>query len=407
MLGQTTTLSLVLSILAAAPALINAHGQVDWIGCNGQQYDAWDLDDHYKAAYKKQDLQYGEQPAEKFSRKTDRLDLGPTDIFGKSFATGGYQDPLDYDDISPVGVIPAKAGDEITIQWDHHWPQGHPGPIGEWMAKCPGDSCSKVDATTLDWFCIAQHNFDKDANDWPTEIMTRNGRQWKFFLPNDLPGGAYIVRHELTALHNNTGPVEGTSASPQHYPIAFEIMLESSGTNLPTQTGKFPGMYSYDDYEWHHDIYHDGYNKKLVEWEFPGIAVYPGGYTTGVVNGRSVNSGASVGSPAPAGANPQPAGEQAPSSSAAPAEPAPSSTAAASAESSAAAEPGYQNGVALPTESTPTESAPAESAPASASAVAAQKTCRVRTTQAQQKRKRAVQQARHQRRSRSGLGKKH
>jgi cellulase len=64
-----------------------------------------------------------------------------------------------------------------------------PQPIGEWMAKCPGDSCSKVDATTLDWFCIAQHNFDKDANDWPTEIMTRNGRQWKFFLPNDLPGG--------------------------------------------------------------------------------------------------------------------------------------------------------------------------------------------------------------------------
>jgi cellulase len=68
-----------------------------------------------------------------------------------------------------------------------------PQPIGEWMAKCPGDSCSKVDATTLDWFCIAQHNFDKDANDWPTEIMTRNGRQWKFFLPNDLPGGECIV----------------------------------------------------------------------------------------------------------------------------------------------------------------------------------------------------------------------
>jgi hypothetical protein len=155
-------------------------------------------------------------------------------------------------------------------------------------------------------------------------------------------------------------------------------------------------------------------------------------FSTGVVNGRSVNSGASVGSPAPAGANPQPAAaEQAPSSSAAPAEQAPSSTAAAPAESSAAVEPGYQNGVALPTESAPTESAPAESAPASTSAagefqslddgpslcyvltfaypylVAAQKTCRVRTTQAQQKRKRAVQQARHQRRSRSGLGKKH
>ena len=87
------------------------------------------------------------------------------------------------------------------------------------------------------------------------------------------------MRHELYALHNNTGPVSGTSASPQHYPVAFEIDLESSGSSLPTETGRLPGMFSYDDYEWHHDIYHDGYNNKLVEWEFPGVPVYPGGYT--------------------------------------------------------------------------------------------------------------------------------
>lgn len=54
MLGQTSTLSLVLSILAAAPALINAHGQLSVVKIGGQSYPAWNLDDHYKAAYKKQ-----------------------------------------------------------------------------------------------------------------------------------------------------------------------------------------------------------------------------------------------------------------------------------------------------------------------------------------------------------------
>jgi cellulase len=148
------------------------------------------------------------------------------------------------------------------------------------MAKCPGDSCSKVDGTTLDWFCIAQHNYDAEANDWPTEIMTRSqSRQWTFKLPNDLPGGAYIVRHAVYALHNNTGPVAGTTASPQTYPVSFEIDLESSGTELPTLTGRLPGMFSYDDYEWHRDIYSDQYNNLLTKWEFPGVAVYPGGYT--------------------------------------------------------------------------------------------------------------------------------
>jgi cellulase len=87
------------------------------------------------------------------------------------------------------------------------------------------------------------------------------------------------VRHELIALHNNTGPVPGTTSSPQHYPTAAIIQLASSGTSLPTLTGKFPGIFSYDDTEWHKDIYHEGYNGRLKDWEFPGIPVYPGGYT--------------------------------------------------------------------------------------------------------------------------------
>lgn len=168
------------------------------------------------------------------------------------------------------------------------------------MAKCPGNSCSKVDATTLDWFAIAQHNYDADRNDWPTEIMTREqGRRATFYLPHDLPSGAYLVRHAVWALHNNTGPVEGTRASPQHYPTGFEINLHSSGNNLPTLTGRLPGMFSYGDYEWNNDIY----TTDLTKWEIPGVAVYSGGYIEGVVNGNMASGGAKIGGPRGAGEN--------------------------------------------------------------------------------------------------------
>lgn len=64
------------------------------------------------------------------------------------------------------------------------------GPAGEYMAKCPGSSCTKVDATTLDWFCIAQHNYNKDTGKWPTESMPSN-REWTFKLPTGLPSGEH------------------------------------------------------------------------------------------------------------------------------------------------------------------------------------------------------------------------
>ncbi|WVQ80971.1 hypothetical protein IAT38_003078 [Cryptococcus sp. DSM 104549] len=286
--------SIALAALVAAPAFVAAHGQLSWVQIGGgQQYPAWDLDDYYTALYREKDPVYGRAPDQKYTRKTDSLELGFTDIYSNAIATGGYDVPKRFDDISAVGVVPAKAGDEVVIQWDHHWPaEGHPGPIGEWMAKCPGDSCAKVDATTLDWFSIAQHNWDADKKEWPTETLTRSlDRKWTFKLPTDLPGGAYLIRHSLIAYHNSTGPFDGLKASPQHYPIGIEITLESSGTNLPSETCKFPGCFSYDDYEWHHEIYDEGYNNRLGQWEFPGIGVYSGGYTTGVVNGKSAGQG--------------------------------------------------------------------------------------------------------------------
>ena len=47
-------LSVALSVLAFTPTLISAHGQLSWVKVAGKEYPAWNLDDHYKAAYKKQ-----------------------------------------------------------------------------------------------------------------------------------------------------------------------------------------------------------------------------------------------------------------------------------------------------------------------------------------------------------------
>ncbi|WVQ70774.1 hypothetical protein IAR50_000296 [Cryptococcus sp. DSM 104548] len=279
-------LAVALALLTAAPALVAAHGQVSWVTVGGgQQYPAWTLDDYYTAEFREQDPVYGAVPETKYTRKTQNLELGFTDINSNDIATGGYQVCQRLDDISPVGTIDAKAGDEVVVQWDQ-WPtSGHPGPIGEMMAQCPNDNCSKVDATTLDWFSIAQHNWDADTQQWPTDVLGSNGLQWTFKLPTDLPSGAYLLRHELIALHEEY--------APQHYPIAMEIKLESSGSSLPSLTCRFPGCFSNSDYEWTHNIWDSG----LEAWEFPGIGVYPGGYTTGVVNGASSSSGSSSGSP--------------------------------------------------------------------------------------------------------------
>ncbi|WVQ82224.1 hypothetical protein IAT38_004352 [Cryptococcus sp. DSM 104549] len=319
--------SLALAAVVVAPVFVAAHGQLSWIQIGGgQQYSAWNLDDYYTAVYKETDPVWGEVPDQKYSRKFDDLDLGPASVFNNTIATGGYDIPKRFDDLYPVGVIPAKAGDEVVIQWGAEWPDEHPGPIGEWMAKCPGDSCTKVDGTTLDWFSIAQHNWDADLKEWPTTTFVKSlNKQWTFKLPTDLPGGAYIIRHSLIGYQNDTGPIEGLKSTPQHYPVGIEINLESSGTTLPSETCKFPGCFSYDDYEWHHNIYDEEDSGTLGLWEFPGIAVYPGGYTTGVVNGKSAGQGTS-GTPSSSGTSP--------ASSSAAASPAESSASSASSSNS-------------------------------------------------------------------------
>lgn len=287
---STIVIGAAFAALAYVPS-IEAHGQLEWVRVGGSQnYRAWNLDDHYTAMYKKQNPQYGQQPPDAWTLKTDATDLGPTDIYSKAIATGGYEDSLNYDSISPPKPIPVNAGDDVTVRWSVHWPwPGHPGPITEHMARCTDDNCSPETFNSLKFFAIAHHNWDVDAQKWPTEMIPES-REFTFKLPSDLPSGRYIVRHQFQSLHDCNGKYPGTKSTPQYYPVSFiaDYTGPSNGAmpNGDQYYGTFPGMYSTDDFEWHYCMY--DWPAKHETYELAGVPVYPGGYTTGVVTGKDL-----------------------------------------------------------------------------------------------------------------------
>jgi cellulase len=131
------------------------------------------------------------------------------------------------------------------------------------MANCNGP-CQGVAGSSLDWFKVYEANYDPATGKWPTDsINEANGYSYSFKLPTDLPGGNYLVRHELLALHL----LENDKPSPQFYPIAFALELNSDGTTVPTPTGKFPDMYARDNMAVTHNIYVDDNAKFVV----PGV----------------------------------------------------------------------------------------------------------------------------------------
>jgi hypothetical protein len=153
------------------------------------------------------------------------------------------------------------------------WPEGHSGPILNHMASCGGATCTGVDATTLDWFAIHHSGYDATAKIWPSDVLATTGAKHTITLPTDLPGGAYLLRFELIAMH---------SVPAQFYPWAAEIDLTSSGTSLPSSEymGKFPDMYSAaaNNMALDFSLYT---GNDLMSFVLPGVPVYPGGSSKG------------------------------------------------------------------------------------------------------------------------------
>lgn len=108
--------------------------------------------------------------------------------------------------------IPVSPGDKIHMQWNG-WPASHVGPILSYLAPCDSsntnssDGCASVDKTKLEFSKIddsAPVFFNESGGPpgfWATNTLIANNNSWLVGLPPTLSPGAYVLRHELIALH--------------------------------------------------------------------------------------------------------------------------------------------------------------------------------------------------------------
>jgi cellulase len=201
----------LLAALAAAPALVAAHGHVVSVAVNGEVFP-------------------GFQPGN--PNNADSVGWSTT-VTDNGFV---LSDSLASDDIvchrgatNAAKSATVAAGDALSITWDT-WPTSHVGPIIDYLASCNGD-CTSVDKTALQFFKINEGGLLDGSNApgrWVTDELIENGLTWTTTIPADIAPGSYVLRHEIIALH------EGNRQNgAQMYPQCINLEITGSGSSAP------------------------------------------------------------------------------------------------------------------------------------------------------------------------------
>lgn len=183
-------------------------------------------------------------------------ETGPSDLYGVSAGCGGASPG------SGMSTIDLNAGASVTAKWSQLDPS-HKGPVTEYMAACPESGCDGVDATSLDWFKIAEDVYENGV--WGSSKIS-DSLEYTFSIPTDLRSGNYLVRHDVLALHE--------PGAPQLYPYCFQARLASDGNVVPTDTVRIP------------EAYNDGRTNAYIQW-----SIYDGDQTQFVNPGPAVYNG--------------------------------------------------------------------------------------------------------------------
>ncbi|KAK8016690.1 Endoglucanase-4 [Apiospora rasikravindrae] len=201
--------SVLLAALAAAPALVSAHGHIQTITADGKSYKGFGP---------------GSQ-GESVGWTTTANDNG----FVAASAVG------DADIICHRGGKPGAlsatvaAGGKVELEWDT-WPESHHGPVIDYMAKCSG-SCSSVDPSSLEFFKVDEAGLvdgSSQPGKWASDDLIKAGNKWTVTVPADLAEGEYVLRHEMIALHE--GNREGGA---QFYPQCVNLKVTGGGSSTP------------------------------------------------------------------------------------------------------------------------------------------------------------------------------
>ncbi|KAI3394315.1 hypothetical protein diail_2909 [Diaporthe ilicicola] len=270
--------SLPSSILAAAALMSTAaaHSHIDYVTVNGLMYPGYIP------------RLGADNPAETVGWSETALDDG-------FIPPSNYTSPdiICHRDGSPARAhVPVSPGDTIHMQWNG-WPASHVGPILSYLAPCDStntngtDGCASVDKTKLEFFKIddsAPVFFNESGGPpgfWSTNTLIASNNSWLVGLPPTLSPGAYVLRHELIALHyaNRTN-------GAQNYPQCVNLWVSGgAGKNgtarVPRGRGREAGaltrrekgqpateMYHADDPGIKIDVY-----SNLTTYRIPGPAL--------------------------------------------------------------------------------------------------------------------------------------
>lgn len=168
--------------------------------------------------------------------------------------------------------IPVRAGTQVALQW-LTWPESHVGPVMDYLAECPGGDCSVVDKTGLKFVKIAQAGLKEGVTAgtdwlkaWRVGDLREGNYTWTVTVPRGLKSGAYVLRHEILALHS-----AWERGGAQAYPQCVNLMVEGEGEVELPEGGDVRGFYKEEDKGILINVYGG-----LTSYEFPGPEVWDG-----------------------------------------------------------------------------------------------------------------------------------
>ncbi|KAF9264312.1 hypothetical protein L218DRAFT_958396 [Marasmius fiardii PR-910] len=242
----------LVSLAAILPTLVSAHGQLRGVTIAGTWYDAPNL--YYDGDARNQNTPI---------RKGYKADF-PSYLLPKDFADDNKMACQEAGAAPSVAVV--HPGDEVKWQWegattelsDQGYPQGtwvHAmGPSITYIGSCNGD-CKSVDASQIKWQKIDFNGLNPGDIDntlrnamankpepyrstglWALASLIENGSQYSSYVPQGLKNGQYILRSELSAVHNPMNNGDPTTG-PQNYVGCLQVEVQNGGdVQLPDGT---------------------------------------------------------------------------------------------------------------------------------------------------------------------------
>ena len=212
----------LLAALAAAPALVSAHGHVKTITADGKSFPGFNPGS-------------GGESVGWTTTATDNGFVSADSLSTADIAChrGGKAAALS---------ATVAAGGKVELEWDT-WPESHHGPVIDYMAKCSG-SCSSADPSSLEFFKVDEAGLVDGSSapgKWASDDLMAAGMKWTVTVPADLAEGEYVLRHEMIALHE--GNREGGA---QFYPQCVNLKVTGGGSSTPAGT-KATSLYTPKD----------------------------------------------------------------------------------------------------------------------------------------------------------------